>query len=169
MKRLPWHMLLCALVAVCGCGGPPPRTTATTPDATGPGWALAQALLGAWVDSTSRDSFLMVEAWERVDDSTLAGIGHVLAGRDTVFVEHLRLERRGGSLVYAALPGGQRNGTWTRFTAVPTGGDTLLFSDPRHDFPQHIRYVRDDAGWHATIAGTVQGAPLAEQFRFRPR
>ncbi|MBL8000866.1 MAG: hypothetical protein JNL05_02785 [Flavobacteriales bacterium] len=159
---------ICLLVLL-GCSGGQQPTPPAEPAARPDGWQLAQALLGDWIDSTSSDSFVVHEAWRPMDDSTLIGRGHVLAGKDTVFIEALRLGRRKGQLVYAALPGGEDAGTFTEFIAVPTGRDTLLFSNHANDFPQHIRYLRDGQGWHAAIFGSERGRLREEHFRFLPR
>lgn len=158
----------CLLVLV-GCADKPKASSTPEAPARPDGWQLAQGLLGDWVDSTSSDSFVVHEAWRPMDDSTLIGRGHVLAGHDTVFIEALRLGRRNGRLVYAALPGGEDAGTFTEFIAAPTGRDTLLFSNHANDFPQHIRYLRDGNGWHAAIYGAEQGRLREEHFRFLPR
>ncbi len=151
-----------------GCTGPTPPPT-SSPDPTLSGWTMAKGLLGDWIDSTSSDSFVVHEAWRPMDDSTLIGRGHVLVGADTVFIEALRLARRNGQLVYAALPGGESAGTFTEFIAAPAGPDTLLFTNHANDFPQHIRYLRDGKGWHAAIYGSERGVLREEHFRFLPR
>ena len=163
--RTTLQTLLVLLALSPGCQ-PPSAAPAEVPR---DGWDLAGTLLGEWVDSTSSDTFTVVEAWTRVDDSTLSGTGRVLAGVDTVFIEGLKLMRRGGDLVYSALPEGQNNGEWTDFTAGPMQGDTLHFTNAAHDFPQHIRYFREGAGWHAIVSGLSKGAPHEEHYRFRPR
>lgn len=162
-------LLSTAIALLIGCGGQ--HSPSVDPAASAPVdvWPLAKELLGDWVDSTSSDTFIVVEAWTEVDDSTLSGVGRVLAGADTVFIEGLKLMRRNGAAIYSALPGGQNNGAWTDFTAVPTSGDTLHFTNLSHDFPQHIRYFREGTGWHAVVSGFSKGAQHEEHYRFRPR
>lgn len=165
--KLAWTAsLACALVL--GCTGPAPAPE-PAPPARPDGWTLAKSLLGDWIDSTSSDSFVVHESWRPLDDSTLIGRGHVLAGGDTVFIEALRLAIRGNNMIYAALPGGENAGTFTEFRAVPSGRDTLLFTNHANDFPQHIRYLRDGNGWKAAIYGAEQGRLREEHFRFLPR
>lgn len=164
MKHLIQALL--AVTFLLGCTARAPVPDLPPPD---PGWALAQSLLGDWIDSTSSDSFVVQEAWRLIDDSTLIGRGHVLAGKDTVFIEALRLALRNGRLVYAALPDGENAGTFTEFNGVFSGKDTLLFTNYANDFPQHIRYLRNGAGWHASIYGSEQGQLREEHFHFLPR
>ncbi|MBK8948629.1 MAG: hypothetical protein IPM68_07145 [Flavobacteriales bacterium] len=163
--RTTLHSLLILLTLLPGCQPPSAALAEESKD----GWDLARTLLGDWVDSTSSDTFTVVEAWTQVDDSTLSGAGRVLAGADTVFIEGLKLMRRGGTLVYSALPGGQNNGEWTDFNAVPAGGDTLHFTNLAHDFPQHIRYFREGSGWHAVVSGLAKGTPQEDHYRFASR
>jgi len=166
MRTIAPFTAVCLLLA---CSAPEQRSAKPPQGPGATGWRLAQDLLGDWIDSTSSDTFVVHEAWRPFDDSTLIGRGQVVAGSDTVFIEALRLGLRNGRLVYAALPGGEQAGAFTEFIAVPSGQDTLLFSNHANDFPQHIRYLRDGAGWQASIFGTEHGRQRAEHFRFRPR
>ncbi len=148
------HSFYAVTLLFAGCGTKAPEPIVAAPDPLAREWDLAERLLGDWVDSTSSDTFLVHESWKAINDSTLDGRGQVMAGQDTVFIELLKLERRGGTLIYSALPGGQSTGTWTSFQGTVSSGDTLLFENPTHDFPQRIRYHVEGAGWHASASGT---------------
>jgi hypothetical protein len=153
------------------CGTPPSPSTAPT-EATPPpvpGWDLGLQLVGEWIDSTSSDQFVVHEAWSVLDDSTLKGIGHVLAGADTVFIEALRLGHRKGVLIYSALPGGETSGTFTDFTGTLVSKDSLVFTNSVNDFPKRIRYVRTGGGWHAVIDEGKEGPQRSEHFHFTAR
>lgn len=158
------HTLFAATLLFASCGTTSPEQINSTPDPLAREWDLAEKLIGDWVDSTSSDTFLVHESWKAINDSTLDGRGQVMAGKDTVFIELLKLERRGGGLIYSALPGGQATGTWTSFQGTISSGDTLLFENPAHDFPQRIRYQLEGPGWHASASGTENGKHRESHF-----
>lgn len=157
--RTAYLPIACGLLVACG----------TPPSPSPPGWELGLDLVGQWIDSTSSDQFVVHEAWTVLNDSTLKGIGHVLAGADTVFIEALRLGHRQGTLVYSALPGGERSGTFTDFTCTVVAEDSLVFTNATNDFPKRIRYVRTDGGWHAVIDEDKEGPQRTEHFHFTAR
>jgi hypothetical protein len=65
--------------------------------------------------------------------------------------EHLRLRAAGDTLVYTALPSGQRE---TDFRSTRVTADTIVFENPAHDFPQRIIYSRRGAD---SIVARVEG------------
>ena len=160
--------LLLLLALIAGCSSPAPEQGG--PASSSPAaWSLSKGLIGNWIDRTSSDTFVVHETWKVLDDSTLEGMGRVLAGADTVFTEALRLERRGDQVIYAALPGGEANGTYTLFTCERASGDTLSFVNNANDFPKRIRYARDAQGWQAVIDEGRPGPQREDRFRFVPR
>ncbi|HRO99589.1 MAG TPA: DUF6265 family protein [Flavobacteriales bacterium] len=167
--RTAFLPIACGLLVACGTPpSPSPAPVEATP-APVPGWDLSLQLVGEWIDSTSRDQFVVHEAWSVQDDSTLKGIGHVLAGADTVFIEALRLAHRKGVLIYSALPGGEKSGTFTDFTCTLVANDSLVFTNATNDFPKRIRYVRTGGGWHAVIDEDKEGPQRTEHFHFTAR
>lgn len=156
-------------LAMAACSTPAPGDSTANTNGAAASWKLANALVGDWIDSTSSDTFVVHETWRTMNDSTLEGRGHVLAGKDTVFIEALKLERRGEQVIYSALPGGEASGTFTPFTCTHATADTLVFNNQANDFPKRIRYVRDGQGWHATIDEDKASGQREEHFRFLPR
>ena len=69
----------------------------------------------------------------------MMGAGRTVVNGATRSSEHLRLRARGDTLVYTAIPSGQRE---TDFTATHASGDSLVFENLAHDFPQRILYRR---------------------------
>ncbi len=154
-------------LASCGTNAPEvPNVPDTTP--TNPLDKYA-GLIGEWVDSTSSDQYVCYERWAAEGDSALVGVGHVVAGADTVFLEELRLAPVEGHVTYAVRSGSQNEGAWVHFSAEPTGADTLMFENAKHDFPQCITYTRMDEGWYATVTGTERGKERLLTYRFQRR
>lgn len=134
------------------------------------GWAKFTALLGDWVDSTTSDRFRVYEHWRTMSDSALDGHGYVLAGKDTVFVEDLKLTRENGQVTYSARIDTRNNGEWVPFNALASGPDSLVFENPGHDFPQCILYVRDAMGrWTVHVNGMEKGKEREETFVYSRR
>ncbi len=50
-----------------------------------------EGLYGDWLDIQDSGRTHVYEHWERGADGTPTGTGHVLSGKDTVFIEHLAL------------------------------------------------------------------------------
>lgn len=171
----PFRPLL-LLLAGAACGSPAPTDPAPAPrPAPAPAavvepWTKYTALLGDWVDSTSDPRFRVYEHWRAIDDSTMSGNGYVLAGKDTVFVEDLKLARTQGQVTYSARIDTRNNSDWVPFAALPGGPDSLLFENPGHDFPQCILYVRDAMGrLTVRVNGVEKGHEREETFVYTRR
>ena len=113
------------------------------------------------------------EDWVRSSHGELSGRGYsITPSGDTTVFETLRITQRrsddGDLLVYAAdvdhndgavefVCPGERDGVW-------------LFSNPDHDFPQHISYAPAEDGLtlHVEVSGPDdQGGVRTIDFRFR--
>lgn len=79
-------------------------------------------------------------------------LGHSRSGRGEALreFEFLRLAADAdGALAYFAQPGGRPP---IAFRLVASEGMSVTFENPRHDFPQRIRYVRNGESLTATIS-----------------
>lgn len=174
MYKCPLPVLV-LVAALAGCTEPaPPAPTETLPaplvkDTIDP-WGSYADLVGDHVDRTTSDKYISHENWRRESDEVLVGKGFALKGRDTVFVEDLKLERSADHVVYSARIRSENNGEWVPFTAQPHGPDSLVFENPGHDFPQCITYVQDtaDQSWTVQVSGMENGKERSESFRFTP-
>jgi hypothetical protein len=73
-------------------------------------------------------------------------------------LEHLRLRVHGDTLVYTAIPSGQRE---TDFRSTSVSTDALVFENPTHDFPRRITYRRASPdSVVATVAGPGPGGAM---------
>lgn len=155
MKRF----LTTFLLAATACGTPPAEDkTSTIPVPTtrtqGEAWALIDHLAGEWKNALDTGSMRSYEQWSLADSNTYAGLGFVLSGADTVSIEELRIDRTTASINYAARISTQNNAEWVEFQLQATGRDTLLFTNPAHDFPTAIRYVQAAPNvWDVLVSG----------------
>lgn len=105
------------------------------------------------------------EKWDKLNDSTLVGSSHFIAGGDTVSAESIRLEQHGDDLFYIPIVRDQNAGQPVSFKLTSSSGDQLVFENPAHDFPQKITYARISAdSLVAEISGIVEGQLRRQQF-----
>lgn len=117
-------------------------------------------LAGCWEMRT--ESATIEEQWMRLSGGTLLGMNRTVSAGRTEEFEFLRVEDRGGKLVYVALPSGRNE---SAFEAVEIGDSTILFENPKHDFPKRIRYrLLADGSLVARIEGETGGNLRAVDF-----
>lgn len=120
-------------------------------------------LQGSWAGGTPGKQ--MLETWRRQNDSTYAGKSVLIKGADTLLLETVSLEQRGGQLYYVPTVNGQNEGKPVRFTLTHITDRRLVFENPAHDFPQKVSYTLIHAdSLLAEISGTVQGQIKTRQF-----
>lgn len=137
----------------------------TTADAL----TLLARLRGDWMDDSGRGRYRFHETWQAAGDSGLAGTGVALSGTDTVFIEELSINwYADGRIIYAARIGSQNDGQWVPFDLVH-GTDSLVFSNPNHDFPRRIAYRPEGKGWRVHVSGEEESGQREEHFHFRRR
>lgn len=106
----------------------------------------------------------IVERW-RATGGELRGDSRTVAGTRDVEGERLRLYAKGDTLVYDAHPSGQAR---TEFRAAGSSGDSVVFQNPAHDFPQRIIYKKVGAdSLIARIEGDRAGRRQPTTFSYR--
>lgn len=146
---------------------------------------LAACALFAFVADTSRDSFQRLkqlaggtwvqkgntrqvcERWMVKDDHTLTGRGFYVRGTDTSWQEQVQLALAGDSLTYTSVVANQNDGTAVVFRLIPSESNVFTFTNPQHDFPQHISYqfIGKDS-LHAWISGQAGGRERRVDFYY---
>lgn len=125
-------------------------------------------LNGTWFMPTDRGDRL--EIWQIADDSTLTGRGCRIKPEngDTVLLETLRLELRGGEITYSALVRGQNQGKSIPFKLTDASNvDEYIFENPAHDDPKKIRYfLLERRELQVTTEGVRNGRPTKQEFVF---
>lgn len=172
MKKLLAACAVAPFLAACGASSAPAGTVpAEVADSTTARYSgLVLKLMGDWTDSVSEPGAVIHERWQRTDDGFHAGIGFVMAGNDTVFIEHLSLAYdSAGKASYDVRMPSQHAGEAVRFPLTACIGDSMVFENPAHDFPQRIVYALQPNGeWHARVSGPgKEGGWRVLRYRFR--
>ena len=108
-----------------------------------PGW-----MSGTW--RTTEPKTTSEETWSEANGTLMTGMHRDIRSGKKTWFEFLRIEKRGDSLVYVAMPGG---GTPTEFPATKVEATRIVFENPKHDFPQRIIYWKDGTKLCARVEG----------------
>jgi hypothetical protein len=121
-------------------------------------------MAGCWRGGDAQTS--MEEVWTRADGGTMMGTARVLAGGKTVFSEFVEVAEKPAGLVMTVALGIGKPGV--SFTRIPAGADEVVFENPKHDFPQRIRYRKQaDGAVTARVEGVEKGQAKAEDFPYK--
>ena len=126
-------------------------------DAAVVGW-----LAGCWVQQAGGE--VIEEQWLAPKAGTLLGVSRTSRGDSLVGYEYMRIQARGGSLVFAAQPSGQPP---VEFLALVVSRDEVVFENGANDFPQRIRYWRSGTDSLRARIESARGAEtVGVDFRF---
>lgn len=101
---------------------------------------------GCWMtpDKTSQ------EVWVVEGDGSLTGFNVTVTDNSVSFYEVLNIRpNQNGTWAYTAHPSGQER---TSFVLAELSENSAVFTNPDHDYPQQIAYVRDGDRLDATIS-----------------
>ena len=103
-------------------------------------------LVGCWVTADKSAQ----EVWVVDSERSLAGFSVAINDNKVGFYEVLSIKQsQDGSWTYTAYPSGQASAS---FSAVEITENSVVFANPDHDYPQEIRYEREDNRLYATIS-----------------
>jgi Domain of unknown function (DUF6265) len=120
---------------------------------------LPKWMAGSWGGEIN--DVRMEEHWTAPDGGLMLGMHRDVPASGKTSFEFLRIEKRGDSLVYLAMPGGRPA---TPFPLATATGQRLVFENPAHDFPKRILYWRDGERLCARVEGKHQGKDLSEEW-----
>lgn len=107
-------------------------------------------LLGQWTRVDLPAGRSGDEQW-RVQDAALIGVGSSYRDGVLRFCEQLRIVAEGADVFYVAdVPG---NPAPVKFRLVARDGESVVFENLQHDYPQRIAYRRDGSRLMATTSG----------------
>jgi len=124
----------------------------------------ANWLLGNWEKKDSLGT--LTESWQIIDDSTFVGQAYfVTSNKDTVHKETIELMQKGDFLIYSATVQGENNGLPTSFQMTESTDSLLVFENPKHNYPQKIRYqLNIDKSVLTIISGKQNGKPSDDSY-----
>jgi hypothetical protein len=129
-------------VVLLGAAGAGAVAARGTPVAGGPSSSLDDLrwMAGCWERRDAGRTTL--EMWMPPDGNLMLGASRTVVGGSARAFEHLRIRATGDTLVYTALPSGQRE---TSFRGTSLTADGFTVENPAHDFPRRISYARRGA------------------------
>lgn len=103
-------------------------------------------LIGCWASADKSTQ----EVWVIDSDRSFVGFNIVLSDNKVDFYEVLSIRRdNDNALVYTPHPFGQAS---VPFVATQISDNEVVFTNPDHDYPQEIRYLREGNRLLATIS-----------------
>ncbi|WP_231732126.1 DUF6265 family protein [Caulobacter sp. CCH9-E1] len=125
---------------------------------------IGSRLAGCWEQVVPNGR--TIEQWMPEEGGLLLGMSRSVRDGKVREYEFLRIDRDStGKLRYVAQPSGQAEAT---FMLKSLTEDTVVFENPRHDFPQRILYKRVDKDTLvARIEGSVEGRARSADFPYR--
>jgi hypothetical protein len=120
-------------------------------------------LNGTWEFKSERGS--LFEQWRRISVNEFAGRSYFLKGKDTVFLESIRIVRERDSLYYIPTVKNQNGALPVRFVQKSMTDKEFTFQNMKHDFPQLISYRKIGTdSLVAEISGNKKGVFRKEVF-----
>jgi hypothetical protein len=121
-----------------------------------------QWLLGDWHAEAGEKTWR--ESWGALDAKTWQGRGIESSKSDPArqSVEDLRLVEMGGGVFYVAKVA--HNDLPVAFRLVECGEGHLVFSNPSHDFPKRLEYLREPGGRLRVSVGDGAGQGFTLDF-----
>jgi hypothetical protein len=118
---------------------------------------------GCWQSGSGGRETL--EMWMPPAGGLMVGASRTVAGGRARAFEHLRLRAAGDTLVYTAIPSGQKE---TAFRSTSVSADGFTVENLQHDFPQRIIYRRGSAdAMTARVEGPGPNGPRGFDIAFR--
>jgi hypothetical protein len=148
MRPLCVFTVIAALTVPATC-----QPTATTAD--------LKFLTGCW--AFEADGRRVEEHWLAPAGGSLMGVSRTVKGGKTVDYEFLQIRDLPEGLTYIAKPSNQPE---ARFVASSKTADEIVFENPKHDFPQRIRYRLQGDALRARIEGNLNGKPRGMDFPY---
>jgi hypothetical protein len=107
-------------------------------------------ILGTWKRQNSKPGQTHHEKWWKVSDQHLQGIGVVMEGLDTVFIEKLGIKIEEGKVYYIADVPENAEPVYFKFTN--SDGNSFVSENLEHDVPKKIAYYLEGSTLTAKVS-----------------
>jgi hypothetical protein len=111
-------------------------------------------LQGCWTLSSPQRT--VEEQWMAPLGNNMVGMSRTVRGGVLVEYELMVIRPQGAGFAYEAHPSGQPSDV---FLSIEVTDSSVVFENPKHDFPQIIRYRKTDA---QTLIASVEGSERGE-------
>ena len=104
-----------------------------------------QAKLPPWLEGqweTGDSVGFTTESWEKINDQFMTGEGLFITPDGKTVIELLHIFIREDVLFYAAMLPDQNNGEEILFIHTNNNPDSLVFENPKHNYPKKIVYYK---------------------------
>ena len=119
-------------------------------------------MAGCWRAESPRRT--VEEHWMKPVGGLLLGMSRASRADSVLSWELARIETQGGRLQFVAWPSGQRQAA---FAATIANDSLVVFTNPQHDFPQRILYLRRGTdSLIARVEGPVEGETRGLDFLY---
>jgi len=108
-------------------------------------------IAGTWKRTDTKGDESGFEKWEKLSDSTWAGLGITLKGKDTTAVEKMTIRIKKTRIYYIADVSGNPEPVWYQLSELNENG--FVCENTEHDFPKKIQYRHQGNKIKATISG----------------
>jgi hypothetical protein len=133
-----------AIAALFACGSAAAAAGAGPAPVSSLSW-----LSGCW--ESVRGERRIEEQWMAPRGGSMLGMSRTVVRDSTREFEHMRIEERGGRLLFTAKPSGQEEAS---FTAISVSESLVVFENPGHDFPRRVLYRKVGAD---SLVGRIEG------------
>jgi hypothetical protein len=121
-------------------------------------------LLGNWINDDDTSAILF-ENWTNNIEGNYYGVSFILAKKDTIFFESIKLTNTDSGVFYSVSVRNQNDAETIHFKLVTTERNMFKFENKKHEFPQSISYqYKEPDTLNAWIEGTINGKPRKESF-----
>lgn len=115
-------------------------------------------LSGTWNRLDMKPNRSGSERWEKISPTEWQGWGVSMKGKDTSFVEKLRIIAKDNLIFYVADVKGNKDVVYFQFVSLSE--DHFVCENPSHDFPKRIEYKFRGNQLQASISGDGRTIPF---------
>jgi hypothetical protein len=162
--RIVMFLFCSALLFSCNGVSNEPSTGIEVPEETESNLESLEWLNGKWIGE--HEGKIMVEEWERLNDTEFNGNGYTINEMDTNFIEQLSLIVMNDWIYYNANVTGSIGAV--PFKLVSEKPNQFIFENKENDFPTRIRYTyQEPNNLHVVISGSIDGERTKVDFYFK--
>ena len=122
-----------------------------------------QWIVGCWAGTSTADD--VREHWLPAGRDALIGVSRTVRGGTLRTHEFMLIRETAEGIAFIARPAGQPEAS---FLLTTVREKEIVFSNPRHDFPQRVGYrLAGEGTLHARVEGTQNGRERAVDFPMR--